>query len=764
MTIRGEVVRVLFSNESNGYTVAHLRPTTQKEPVVITGTLPQLRAGEALVCEGEWIEHKKFGTQFEVASFQVLLPLSREGIAKYLSSGFIRGVGAKTAKMIVDAFGERTFEIIENEPHRLEEIKYLKNKKPLIEQIVAGWKEQTEGRDIMMFLQQYEISPNFAQRIYKEYGQQSVSSLRQNPYNLARDVIGISFMKADEIAQQMGMGKDSSQRIESGMVFMLQELAAQQGHTCVPLADWQQRACTFLKIEAEQAEKATQSLLRRRQIAIDYLRTDQDTQPFVWLQRYYAYEQSAVDEIVRLQSAPPLAFARWREALDNSHKALKIDLAPQQQEALEGALQHKIHIITGGAGTGKSTIVKVLLQTWLQRTELVQLAAPTGRAAKRLHEVTGQEASTIHSLLGGSAFDLTRENIRITPLAVDVLIVDEASMLESAIFSLLLRSLPTTAHLVLVGDVDQLPSVGAGNVLKDLIDSQLIPMTRLTEIFRQSHQSDIIRYAHDIKTGTVPHIVNRRDGDCFLIPSEIDDESLPQLIQVVSQRLPNAYGLHQLRDIQVLTPMNKGKLGTRNLNNALQQALNPNAQSSSLSFEFGSLRFAVGDKVIQTKNNYEKNVFNGDIGYITRIDLADALHWVDFDGREVEFKRGDCMDMDLAYAITVHKYQGSESPAVVLTLSTSHSAMLYRNLLYTAVTRARKLLIIIGSMRAIDEATHNISTQRRYTGLQQMLRYALLGEENSNDSSSTQKFPPIRIMPMLGSEEYEAFLEREELW
>lgn len=748
-------MRVLFTNAENGYTVAHLRPTTQKDPIVITGTLPQLRAGEALVCNGEWIEHKKFGAQFEVASFQVLLPISKEGIARYLSSGFIRGVGAKTAKMIVDAFGEDTFNVIENAPHRLEELKKLK--KTLIEQIVAGWKEQTEGRDIIMFLQQYEISPNFAQKIYKEYGQQSVSSLRQNPYNLARDVIGISFMKADEIAQQMGMGKEAAQRIEAGMVFMLQELAAAQGHTCFPLSEWQQRAASFLKIEAEQVERATQSLLRKRQIAIDYLRNDsEESAPFVWLQRYYTYEQNAVDELVRLQSAPPLAFSRWQEALDISRKALKIELAEQQQAALEASLQHKIHIITGGAGTGKSTIVKVLLQTWLQRTEQVVLAAPTGRAAKRLQEVTGQEASTIHSLLGGSAFDLTRENIRISPLAADVLIVDEASMLESAIFSLLLRSLPSTAHLVLVGDVDQLPSVGAGNVLKDLIESGLVSMTRLTEIFRQSQESDIIRYAHQIKTGIVPQIANRREGDCFLIPSEMDEESLPQLVQIVAQRLPKTYGLHALRDIQVLSPMNKGKLGTRALNTALQQALNPNAKVSHLSFEFGSIRFAVGDKVIQTKNNYDKNVFNGDIGYIKRIDLADGLHWVDFEGREVEFKRNDCMDMDLAYAITVHKYQGSESPAIVLTLSTSHYAMLYRNLLYTAVTRARKLLIVIGSVQAIDIATHNISTQSRYTGLSQMLRYALAGEGVSDG-----KLPPIRIIPMLGSDGYEEFLERE---
>jgi len=750
MTIEGEIVHILFTNAENGYTVAHLKPKTGKENVIIVGTLPQLRLGEALVCEGDWIAHKKFGEQFEVHNFQVLRPKSKEGMKKYLGGGWIKGVGPKMAERIVDTFGLDTFDVLENEPDRLEEVKNLT--KRLIPVIQAAWKEQHEARDIILFLQSYQISPNFAQKIYKEYGKESIATIRQNPYSLARDVIGVSFVKADEIARNMQVSPQAMQRVEAGILYMLQELAAAQGHTTCMLQELSSRAMSFLKIDQVLMDKALQELLISNRIVIDNLELRGESVPFVWLQRFYAFEKSIVDNLQRLRSAHILPFANWEKEMQTVLEELKINLAEQQDKAVRTALQEKVHIITGGAGTGKSTIINVLLRTWKRYSERVLLAAPTGRAAKRLQEITGQEATTIHSLIEANVFEITREDMFIPILDIDVLIVDEASMIDTALFMVLLKSLPSHTHLVLVGDIDQLPSVGAGNVLKDLMASQTVGISRLTEIFRQSAESDIIRYAHQIKMGIVPHIDNKKQSDCFFLEQHNTDEAMRLLITLLTQRLPRTYNFNVLRDIQVISPMNKGNLGTRAINAALQNAINPNVQVSHLSFDFGDLRFAVGDKVIQTRNNYDKNVFNGDIGYISRIDKSQNLHWIDFEGREVEFKLNDCMDLDLAYAISVHKYQGSESPAVVLLLHESHYMLLYRNLLYTAITRGKKLVILLGTQKALEMAIYNNESQHRYTGLTQLLQPTLY-----------HRFPALRFVPMLGSEGYEAFLKREKL-
>jgi exodeoxyribonuclease V alpha subunit len=749
MRVEGDIVNILFSNEENGYTVAQLKMKTEKEPVCVVGTLPQLRLGEQLICDGRWIDHKKFGRQFEVQTFQVLRPQTKDGMRKYLGGGWIKGVGPKSAEYIVDAFGIDTFDILESEPERLKEVKKL-NKK-LIPVIQAAWIEQYEARDIIIFLQSYEIPPNFARKIYKEYGKESIAKIRTNPYLLARDMIGVSFVKADEIAKNMQMSVESLQRVESGILYMLQELAAAQGHTTVMYQELLSRATSFLKIEESLVTRAMQELLIRQEIHIDNLEHKGESLPFVWLYRYYAFEKNIVDNLERLRSAKPIQFFDWKVQMKAVAAELKIELAAQQAEAVKLAITNKIHIITGSAGTGKSTIINVLLRTWQKYSSSIFLAAPTGRAAKRLQEITQVEAKTLHTLLGLQVGEI-QEDFSPQLLEVDVLIVDEASMIDSALFMMLLKGLPTHAHLVLVGDTDQLPSVGAGNVLHDLIESKTVAVTRLTEIFRQAAESDIIRYAHQIKSGIVPNIVNTKGGDCFFLEQADPDAALQLINQLITQRLPKTYGFDPLKDIQVISPMNKGRLGTRAINAALQKSLNPNCQNYGMFFDFGDQRYAVGDKVIQTRNNSEKGIFNGDIGYIRRIDNRDGLHWVNFEGREVEFKRNDCMDLDLAYAISVHKYQGSESPAVVLLLHEAHYMLLYRNLLYTAITRGKRLVLLVGTQKALAMATYNNESRLRHTGLKQLLQPNLY-----------QRFPAIRLLPALGAPDYEAFIIREKL-
>lgn len=750
MTIEGEVVNIVFTNEENGYTVAYLKPKTDKKNVVIVGTLPQLRLGESLICEGDWIAHKKFGEQFEVSSFQVLRPKSKEGIKKYLSGGWIKGIGPKIAEKIVDAFGVETFDIIEQEPFRLKEIKGITQK--LYDNILNAWGEQHEARDIILFLQSYQISPNFAQKIYKEYGKKSIAAIRQNPYNLAQDVIGISFIKADEIAKNMDIAHDDNKRLEAGLLFMLQELANQQGHTTCPINEIVSRATSFLKVEEELVQNALQQLLKKRKVVIDNLSIKGENIAFVWLTRYYEFEKHIVENLKRIKEHKPMTFKGYKKALGSVLDELSIELAPQQNEAILACLKNKIHIITGGAGTGKSTIINVLLNTWEHHTDKVSLAAPTGRAAKRLTEITKHTASTLHSLLQTTAAEIISPKIYVAALDADVIIVDEASMIDTPLFMVLLKAIPDKAHLVLVGDIDQLPSVGAGNILNDLIQSEYISVTRLTEIFRQSAASKIIQYAHDVRTGVFPNIVNSKDSDCFFMPQNDANQALNLLEDLVLKRLPNTYNFDSLKDIQIISPMNKGSLGTKVINQYLQKAINPNAQNARMHFKFGDMIYAVGDKVIQTKNNYDKNVFNGDIGYITRIDKEDNLHWIDFEGREVEFKLSDCTELDLAYAISVHKYQGSESPAVILFLSEAHYMLLSRNLLYTAMTRGKKLLIMLGSQKAIHLAISNNESIKRNTGLLQMLA-----------EDAFHRLPPIKIIPMLGSADYESFLEKQNL-
>lgn len=748
MQIEGTITNIVFQNNDNGYAVAQLKEKGKSLATTIVGTLPHLREGEYLICEGDWKQHKKFGEQFEVHSFEIQLPTTTKGILTYLSSGWISGIGAAFAKRIVDKFGLDTFDIIEHNPERLLEVQGLGKRK--LDQIIDSWLAQNQAREIMVFLQEHGISPNFAQKIYKQYGRASVLAIKSNPYVLADDIIGISFLKADEIARHVGIEPHASFRIEAGILFILKELAQQQGHTTFPLDELLRRAADFLQVDDELVNNAINVLLKTRKIHLDNLRIQGQNQAFIWLRPFYKCEKAIADNLQRVQSAPSFSVETWESAMQDVLNELHIQLAEQQRKAVEDALQSKVHIITGGAGTGKSTIVNVLVKTFQHFTSKIILAAPTGRAAKRMNEVTRHDASTIHALL---AINLFAQNIdgKMQQLDADVVIIDETSMVDTMLMAILCKSLNARTRLILVGDAEQLPSVGAGNVLKDLIETQVFGVSKLTEIFRQSAQSHIIRYAHQINEGKFPDLSNDKTGDFFFLEEKQADKIVNLVQELVTKRLPTAYNFQMLKEIQVISPMNKGDLGTRALNEALQQACNPNLERG-YGLTFGQTTYCIGDKVIQTKNNYDKMVFNGDIGYITRVDKNDNLLWIDFEGRELEFALSECIDLDLAYAISVHKYQGSECPAVVLLLHEAHYKLLYRNLLYTAVTRGKKLVILIGSRRALQWAIDNNQIQQRYTGLQQLLR-----------PHDFLRFPSIKYIPMLGAPDYERFLEKHHL-
>ncbi len=746
--IEGEVTGVLFKNEENGYAVIQLKQNQQLLNTTITGILPNIRLGELLRCEGEWREHKKFGTQFEVKQFEVKMPTSSKGILNYLASGLFAGVKKRTAEKIVATFGLDTFDIIANQPERLKEVKGLNRTQ--IQSLVDAWAEQTQARQIMIFLQEHSISTHFAQKIYKQYGEKSVLMLKKNPYCLAEDIIGLGFLKADEVAQAMGIAINSPFRLQSGLVFMLKELSKQEGHSCFPLDELNQRAVNFLKIETAEVENCLAQLLRLKKINISNLVLMGKSCPFVWLRSLYKQELHIADQLKRINSSPSFAVGNVGSKIKQVLSQLKLELAPQQAQAIEKGLTDKFHIITGGAGTGKSTIINVLIKVFQQYTDKIALAAPTGRAAKRMNEITGENASTLHLLL---SVNQQHEQADYQPdkLTAQVVIVDEASMVDTGLMSILLRALPDDCRLILVGDADQLPSVGAGNVLADLIQAFPDKVTALTEIFRQSAQSQIITYAHAVKKGEMPAFEQVKVGDFFFLEQQKPAELLDLVRDLYQQRLPKAYKLDWKKDIQLISPMNKGDLGTKAINEYIQANCNPERTAEN-GLLFFKTWFCLHDKVIQTRNDYDKGVFNGDIGFISYINKKDNTLKILFDQREIEYSLQQCIDLDLAYAISVHKFQGSECPAVLIILHESHYKLLYRKLLYTALTRGKKLVVVAGSKRAFAIAVENKNSQPRYTGLLQRL-----------DSKNYTKLPPIRYLPILGSADYRDFLRKNKL-
>ena len=744
--IEGTLEHIVFRNEENGYTVGKLLPRGAAQTTTVVGSLMGVQVGETLQCHGTWRNDKRFGRQFVVEQFEVAIPSTTRGIEQYLASGVVAGIGAKLAKRIVDCFGEDTLQIFDLAVHRLLEVEGIGKKK--LARIQVAWTKQKDIRQVMIFLQNCGISPIYAQRIFKVYGQKSIEKVQENPYRLSSEIDGIGFKKSDAVAQKMGLDANAPERIAAGIEYSLEQLA-RRGHTCYPLEPVIKEAAVLLGVALEEVETVLHRLAEKGRLVLQLLELDegQAAQPYVWTKGYHEAERQIVAELQRLRFFEDVcAQAPWEEALEASAKKHGITLALEQEKALVQSVEQKIHIITGGPGTGKSTITKVLLDLCAETTSAILLAAPTGRAAKRLSELTQREALTLHSLL---QFDFVTHYFRKNqhdPLKADVLLVDEASMMDAFLFSALLKAIPDCCKLVLVGDIDQLPSVGAGNVLTDLIASTQIPVTRLTEIFRQAAHSNIVRNAHRINQGLFPHLTTERESDFFFIQERQPERLLQHVLGLIARRLPAAYGFHRLKDIQLLCPMNKGNIGSVAFNQLLQTQLNPKKKDPDTGA--GPRKLVEGDKVIQTKNNYDKGVYNGDIGYVKRVSTVDKQLWVTFDHGVVEYEFSELLELDLAYAVSVHKYQGSESPCIILPIHEAYRPLLSRHLLYTGITRGRRLVIVVGTKTALSTAIKNNRAARRYTGLRQFLQQTARG------------LPVIRPVPMLGTPGYETWVQQ----
>jgi exodeoxyribonuclease V alpha subunit len=720
--VKGIVERITYSNVEDGYTVIQLKIQGRRGLVTAVGSFAALTPGEVLSMEGSWVVHPRFGEQFRVEGYETAAPATVKGIEKYLGSGLIKGIGPVTARRIVAQFGLETLDVIDSQDDRLLEVEGIG--KIRIDQIRRAWAEQKEIRDIMVFLQGHEISPVYATRIFRQYGADARRTVQENPYRLATDIAGIGFLSADKIALKIGFSHDSVERAEAGILYAFHQ-SAEEGHVCLPRKTLLDRSQALLEIGPEILETALGRLLESRHAAADALPEEVSTRfgdtRAVYLRGYHFAESQAARRLIQLQASGPLrrkidpnAAIGWLQG------RLPFRLAPMQEEAVRQALTDKVVIITGGPGTGKTTLVRAVLTIFKQLGAHCCLAAPTGRAAKRLSETTHHPASTLHRLLEFSpqAGRFLRDEQK--PLSADCIIVDESSMLDSLLTHYLLKAIPQQATLVLVGDVDQLPSVGPGNVLRDLIACGRFPVVRLREIFRQARESQIVVNAHRIQQGRFPRIPEKGEElqDFYFIEKTDPEETLQVILKLCTERIPSRFGLDPVEQIQVLSPMNRGAVGSHRLNLALQEALNP----EGLSIERGGQIFRAGDKVMQIRNNYDKDVFNGDWGRISKIDTENQEMRVAVDGREIPYDFSELDELVLAYSITVHKAQGSEYPAVVVPLLTQHYMMLQRNLLYTAMTRARKLAVIVGSRKALAIAVRNDRMQHRFTLLSERLQ------------------------------------------
>lgn len=703
--IFGYIERITFQNQENGFTVARLKMPRKQDLITIVGALPPIQPGEKVRCQGLWKMNASHGMQFEVKECSIEAPTDLIGIQKYLASGLIYGIGPAYAERIIKKFGVKTLEIIDQNPDLLSEVEGLGTKR--IGRIKESWVSQRCIRKIMFFLQRYGISPSYAHKLYKVYGDKAEETLEENPYALAKTIHGIGFKAADAIAEKIGIKKDAPIRIDSGIEFLLWELS-QEGHTCYPMDQFVKKAEEVFGVALTLIEERLAILVKEGKIHVEVI----EEVPFVWLKGLFLSEVGIANEIKRIKNAPSNLRAVDRDkAIDWVEKELRINLAPNQQEAVKQSLCEKFHIITGGPGTGKSTITKAILAITSKLTRRIILAAPTGRAAKRMSEITRKEAFTIHSLLqydfkeGG--FRRNREN----PLQADLIIIDESSMIDTSLMYHLLKAIPTEARVLFVGDIHQLPSVGPGNVLKDMIDSEKLPVTTLNKIFRQAAGSLIITNAHRINEGRLPVLKNEENGDFFFVQKEEGKEVLDEILDLVSKRLKEHYKLDPIEAIQVLAPMKRGVIGTHSLNVALQERLNPNKEGH---FHAGS-RFSVGDKVMQIRNNYQKEIYNGDIGRIEAINEDQIL--INYDGKSIPYGLNELDEVTLAYATSIHKYQGSECPCVVIPVHTSHFVMLHRNLLYTGVTRGKRLVVLVGQLKAVAMAVANDDVKKRFTSL-----------------------------------------------
>jgi exodeoxyribonuclease V alpha subunit len=733
--LEGTLERLTFQNEQNGYTVARLVPKGRAYEVTVVGPLEGVQVGESVRLHGVWTTHAKYGRQFEVRSYEVQLPATVEGIRKYLGSGLIKGIGPVMAGRIVDYFGRQTLDVIEENVSHLREVSGIGAKRAA--QIARAWEEQKQIKAVMLFLQSQGVSTGLAVKIYKQYGDAAVEVVQRTPYRLARDVYGIGFKTADKIAQQMGIAPDSPARIQAGLRYALGKFS-DEGHCFAHYEPLVIAAADLLEVSRQACAAQLEAAVQQEELIVVQSEKSSpaihsDGQCAVYLPPFYYAERGVAGKLVRMQQnlgRDRLAVfldVDWERAFAWLDGRISFQLSEQQRLAVQMALTKKVSILTGGPGTGKSTITAAIIQLLGAKHRSVLLTAPTGRAAKRLSEATGLEASTIHRLLeftprAGNAFLRDQEN----PLDTDMVIVDEASMIDILLMNHLLKAVDVGTHLLFVGDVDQLPSVGPGNVLRDMIASELdgerplIPVTRLDVIFRQAVDSFIVVNAHRINQGKMP-LISKKARDFFLFREPDPERAADLILDIVARRIPAKFGYQADRDIQVLSPMHRGPAGVSALNHRLQMCLNP-LKEGKPEWKLGQRVFRVGDRVMQIRNNYDKQVFNGDMGRIKHMDLDAQMLVVDFEDLVIDYEFSQLDELVHAYAVSVHKAQGSEFPVVVMPILTQHYMLLQRNLLYTGITRARELAVLVGSKRALAIAVHNEKVASRNTRLSDALQ------------------------------------------
>ena len=722
-TLSGTLERITFHSPESGFSVLQVKTPGRRELVTVVGTLPVANVGEFVDARGRWSIDPRYGMQFKAESLQATPPTTADGITRYLASGLVRGIGPEYAARLVAAFGARVFDVIEHEPDTLSTCRGIGPKRK--DAIVASWNAQKAVRGIMLFLFDHGVGPERAARIHRTYGDAAIGRIRANPYCLADDVRGIGFTTADKIAQRLGIDRHSPARAQAGLRYTLGELVG-EGHVAYPEEDLLARARDLLDIPAERLAEA---LVKEREAGA-ILREMVGGIAWVYLARLWHIENGVARMLLECAQRPhPLRLLDPDSAIAWTERAIGLALSPSQRDAVHRAVRSTAMILTGGPGVGKTTIVRVIVDLYRRQHLSVVLCAPTGRAAKRLGEACGTEAKTVHRLLEADpvrgSFRRNREN----PLKTHLIVLDEASMIDLPLMHSLLSAAPPNAALLIVGDVDQLPSVGPGLVLADMIASEKISVARLIEIFRQARESAIIVSAHLVNQGRMPQLsAPEHLSDFYFVGAEDPEEGRRLLLRLVKERIPARFGCDPVRDIQVLAPMTRGELGTRALNALLQKELNPPAPGRSV--ERYGMTFGIGDKVMQLENDYDKDVFNGDIGYVRRIDAELGEATIDFDGRPVAYTLDALDELAPAYAITIHKSQGCEFPAVIIPLHTQHYVMLQRNLLYTAITRGRRLVVLLGSARAVGIAVNTLSASVRYTALRQRLQGILpLGRE-----------------------------------
>lgn len=702
--LRCVVERITYQNPENGYSVMRVKVKGYDELVTLVGNLLEVPAGSVLLCEGDWKVDKRYGSQFVAQTWEEVMPATLYGIEKYLGSGLVKGIGPKFAQLIVSRFGLDTIEIIETDIKRLYEVPGIGQKR--VEKIAESWEKQKDIKNVMLFLQGYGVSTAYAAKIYRQYGKESIDTVKTNPYKLADDIWGIGFKTADTIASKMGYEKNDLRRLKSGVTYTLSHMA-EEGNVYAEEEQLVKSAIELLDADENPVRQAISEMLQSEDLIADA--------EAIYMPPFYYAEVGTANRLNKLLDYVEGSLFNIIPDISVISKQTGVEYDEVQAEAIREAVSSKVMVLTGGPGTGKTTTTQGIIAALKAMGLRILLAAPTGRAAKRMSEATGMEAKTIHRLLEYNPKDGYKRNDD-NPLEGDALIVDECSMIDLLLMNNLMKAIPAGMRLVLVGDIDQLPSVGAGNVLRDIIDSKRIPVIRLTRIFRQAQESRIVMSAHAINKGVFPDTSNGKNTDFFFIQQEDPEQAVDTIVKLVKERLPNAYK-RPTSDIQVLTPMQRGVVGAANLNMALQTVLNP----GQVSLNRSGYSFRQGDRVMQLRNNYDKEVFNGDLGYIERVDMEDRTLFVCFDGRTVEYDVSELDELTLAYATTIHKSQGSEYPIVVMPVLMTHYVMLQRNLIYTGITRAKKICVLVGTKKALSFAIRNLSVLKRNTKLKERL-------------------------------------------